>query len=99
MKNQVNADEFTSRKIIQPEKETVLNGAGINLEIYNYQPYPHNKPPRFLYLGRIMKEKGMDELFEASEKLHNDGEKFILDLVGFFEESIKKKLTDLLRKA
>ena len=55
--NQVNADEFTSRKIIQPEKETVLNGAGINLEIYNYQPYPHNKPPRFLYLGRIMKEK------------------------------------------
>ena len=46
-------------------ERTVLNGAGINLEIYNYQPYPHNKPPRFLYLGRIMKEKGMDELFEA----------------------------------
>lgn len=96
--NQVNADEFTSRKIIQPEKETVLNGAGINLEIYNYQPYPHNKPPRFLYLGRIMKEKGMDELFEASEKLHNDGEKFILDLVGFFEDEYKEKVDRLVEK-
>ena len=41
-------------------------------------------PPHFLYLGRIMKEKGMDELFSAAEKLHDDGYKFVLDLVGIF---------------
>lgn len=96
--NQVNADEFTNRKIIQPEKETVLSGAGINLETYEYKPYPNNTPPRFLYLGRIMKEKGMDELFEASEKLYNDGEKFVLDLVGFFEDEYKEKVDRLVEK-
>lgn len=74
--NQVNADEFVDRKIISVEKETILNGAGINLEIYEYKPYPKSDPPHFLYLGRIMKEKGMDELFSAAEKLHDDGYKF-----------------------
>lgn len=38
--NQVNADEFVDRKIISVDKETILNGAGINLEIYEYKPYP-----------------------------------------------------------
>lgn len=96
--NQVNADEFINRKIIPVEKETVLNGAGINLQTYEYKSYPNNYPPRFLYLGRIMKEKGMDELFEASEMLHSDGEKFILDLVGFFEDEYKEKVDRLVEQ-
>ena len=73
-------------------KETILNGAGINLEIYEYKPYPKSDPPHFLYLGRIMKEKGMDELFSAAEKLHDDGYKFVLDLVGFFEDEYKERV-------
>ena len=60
--NEANAAEFRKRKIIRAEKETVLPGAGINLEAYPYMPYPENDAVHFLYLGRIMKEKGMDEL-------------------------------------
>ena len=69
-----------------------MNGAGINLEIYECKPYPKSDPPHFLYLGRIMKEKGMDELFSAAEKLHDDGYKFVLDLVGFFEDEYKERV-------
>lgn len=39
-----------------------------------------------------MKEKGMDELFSAAEKLHDDGYKFVLDLVGFFEDEYKERV-------
>ena len=92
IENQVNADEFVDRKIISVDKEAILNGAGINLEIYEYKPYPKSDPPHFLYLGRIMKEKGMDELFSAAEKLHDDGYKFVLDLVGFFEDEYKERV-------
>lgn len=63
--NEANAAEFRTRKIIPAEKETVLHGAGINLERYPYVPYPENEAVHFLYLGRLMKEKGMDELFAA----------------------------------
>ena len=39
-----------------------------------------------------MKEKGIDELFEAMKKLQSDGENCFLDVVGPFEENYKSKL-------
>ena len=33
-----------------------------------------------------------DELFSAAEKLHDDGYKFVLDLVGFFEDEYKERV-------
>ncbi len=93
--NEVNAEAFRARKIIRAEKQTVLNGAGINLAEFPTCPYPEEKPFRFLYLGRIMKEKGMDELFSAARRLKADGESFVLDLVGFFEDAYKDEVEKL----
>lgn len=84
--NETNAAEFRKHGILKQEKQVVLHGAGINLAEYACQPYPAHELVHFLYLGRIMKEKGMDELFGAVRRLHEDGEKFILDVVGFFDE-------------
>ena len=70
----------------------VLNGAGVNTETYAYQPYPHNDIIKFLFVGRVMKEKGIDELFEAMKRLVSEGKKCFLDVVGPFEEDYKEKL-------
>ena len=93
--NMGNAEEFCQRTGFSPDRCTVLSGAGINLENYPYQAYPENTPLHFLYLGRLMKEKGMDELFAAVERLHAEGEHFVLDLVGFFEDAYKEKVEQL----
>lgn len=93
--NEVNAREFQKRHIIPAVKQKVLHGAGINLEYYAYQPYPHNDSVHFLFLGRIMKEKGMDELFAAVKKLRREGEEFTLDLVGFFEDGYEGQVEQL----
>ncbi len=90
--NEGNAKEFRSRRIISKKKQVVLHGAGINLKRYQYQDYPENEKVHFLYLGRIMKEKGMDELFGAVERLNQDGEDFFLDFVGFFEDEYKSQV-------
>ena len=95
--NEANAAEFRKRKIISAEKETILPGAGINLDAYPYMPYPENDAIHFLYLGRIMKEKGMDELFIAMRQLHEQyGSKVILDLVGFYDDDYYKEQVDRL---
>ena len=93
--NQANAEEFRKRKIVDAKKQIILNGAGINLEEYPYQEYPENEKLHFLYLGRIMREKGMDELFAAVRKLCEDGEEFVLNLVGFFEDEYKEQVENL----
>lgn len=93
--NEGNAEEFRRRKIVPAEKQNVLPGAGVNLEYYAYQPYPKNDVVHFLYLGRIMKEKGMDELFSAVKRLKAEGYEFVLDLVGFFEDEYKAQVEEL----
>ena len=92
--NDGNAKEFRKRHITKKEKQIVLHGAGINLDYYPYAPYPENDKLHFLYLGRIMREKGMDELFGAVKRLHAEGESFVLDLVGFFEDEYKAHIED-----
>ena len=95
--NEGNAQEFIDRKILPREKITVLPGAGINLERYPLTAYPENDRVRFLYLGRIMKEKGIDELFAAMRRLHDElGDKVILDLVGFFDDDYEGQVNALV---
>jgi galacturonosyltransferase len=95
--NEGNAQEFIDRNIIPKERITVLPGAGINLEAYQKQPYPDNDAVRFLYLGRIMQEKGIDELFAAMRRLHGElGDRVVLDLVGFFDDDYYKEQVDQL---
>lgn len=96
--NQGNAKVFTDRKIVSESKITVLPGAGVNLDYYAYAPYPEHEETRFLYLGRIMKEKGIDELFYAIRKLHDEyGDQVKLDLVGFFEDEYKEQVEQLVK--
>jgi galacturonosyltransferase len=96
--NEANAGEFVKRHIIPASQGTVLNGAGVNLEIYHSQPYPSEDDGiHFLFLGRIMKEKGVDEFFEAARKIREKyGDKVVFDLVGFFEDEYKDTVEKLV---
>ena len=94
--NEANAKEFRDRGILSSDRQTVLRGAGIRLDRYPISPYPENDPPHFLYLGRIMREKGMDELISACKKLHEEDFAFHLDLVGFYEDEYRSQVEELV---
>lgn len=96
--NEANAEEFQKRHIIPAKKQKLLHGAGINLERYPYYPYPENEKVHFLYLGRIMKEKGIDELFTAVRRLYSVRKDFVLDIVGFYEDDYKEQIESLVRE-
>ena len=96
--NAANAEEFQKRHIIPVSKQKLLHGAGINLERYPFQPYPENEKVHFLYLGRIMKEKGIDELFTAARSLYSVRKDFVLDIVGFYEDDYKEQVESLVRE-
>ena len=96
--NEANAEEFRKRKILNRDRQTVLHGAGINLDRYPLHPYPTNTVTHFLYLGRIMKEKGIDELLYAAEALEKAGKPFHLDFVGFYEDAYEAQITELVKR-
>lgn len=97
--NTGNRDTLAATGVVPNGRDVVLNGAGVNLEDYPYQPYPQDGPVRFLFVGRVMHEKGVDELFAAAKQMkqqYGDGVEF--HIVGSFEEAYKP-IMDELEKA
>lgn len=94
--NAGNRDTLVATGVVPNGRDIVLNGAGVNLEDYPYQPYPQDGPVRFLFVGRVMHEKGVDELFTAAKRMkqeYGDGVEF--HIVGSFEEAYKPVMDEL----
>ena len=91
--NSENRQIFIDEKIVKEEKTCLLNGAGVNLEHFGVAEYPEeNGTTRFLFIGRVMKEKGIDELFKAMQLLREDGINCVLDVVGGYEEDYSEQI-------
>ena len=87
---------FLNKRIIAEEKTHILNGAGVNLDEYKFTSYPNtNNGVRFLFIGRIMKEKGIDELFAAAKKIKGEYNNIEIDIVGPEEDRYLEILKDL----
>ena len=87
--NEENRQFFVREHIVKEKQTYRLNGAGVNLEHYHVTPYPKGETIKFLFMGRIMKEKGIDELFTAMRRLVQNGVKCELDVLGGYEENYK----------
>lgn len=94
--NAGNRDTLAAAGVVPRGRDVVLHGAGVNLKDYPYQPYPQEGAVRFLFVGRVMHEKGVDELFAAARRLkraYGDGVEF--HIVGSFEEGYKPLVEEL----
>ncbi len=97
--NAGNRDTLAATGVVPKGRDVVLSGAGVNLEDYPYQPYPQEGPVRFLFVGRVMHEKGVDELFAAAKRMKQEyGNGVEFHIVGSFEEEYKP-LVDKLEQA
>lgn len=97
--NTGNRDTLAATGVVPRGRDAVLNGAGVNLDDYPYQPYPQEGAVRFLFVGRVMHEKGVDELFAAAERMKQKyGDDVEFHIVGSFEEAYKP-IMDKLEKA
>lgn len=94
--NEENKQVFIAHHLIREGPAYKLNGAGVNLDDYPFTEYPdENEPIRFLFIGRVMREKGVDELFEAARRIKKEYPEVQFDIVGPMEdeyEAVIKKL-------
>ena len=93
--NKENQQIFITEKIIREQNACLLNGAGVNLEYFTPAEYPkQEKPVRFLFVGRVMREKGIDEVFGAMERLYEEGVSVVLDVLGNYEEHYEEEIKE-----
>lgn len=94
--NEGNKQIFLAHRLIREEQAHRLNGAGVNLEEYPYTEYPDEcEPIRFLFIGRVMKEKGVDELFDAARRIKQEYPEVLFDIVGPMEDEYGSVIEEL----
>jgi galacturonosyltransferase len=75
---------------IKGKKSMLVSGSGVNIKRHYFEEYPDkNSPVKFLYVGRIMKEKGIDELLYAALKLKKNYKNVEFEIVGKYEDDYK----------
>lgn len=84
--NQNNQKLFIDKCVVKG-KTRLIPGSGVNLEVHKFEKYPEESGNmRFLFVGRIMKDKGIEELLSAFKTLHSEDNRIVLDVVGFCDE-------------
>lgn len=92
-------ESFFAKHKIAVGKHALLPGSGVNLYKYCLQPYPSiNDPIRFVFVGRIMKEKGIDYFLSAAERIKKDIQNIEFHVCGFIENEYKGNLQNFVDK-
>lgn len=97
--NEENAQYFQRLSIVDGKRICVLHGAGVNLNEFPLTEYPMvQQEIRFLFIGRVMREKGIDELLDAMERLQRRYQDIMLDVIGWCEEDYERRLGELQQR-
>lgn len=88
-----NRDTLVNENIVRAEQTVVMTGAGVNLDEFAFCEYPEDDGSvHFLNVGRIMREKGVDELFYAIKKIKKEYPSTTFDFIGWYEDNYKEKV-------
>jgi len=68
--NHDDLEEFSKGGIISDGRAVLISGIGVDLKSFYFAP-PIQKPVTFLFIGRMLKEKGVYEFIEAARYLKN----------------------------
>ncbi len=89
--NTENRKFFETRKIALG-KHKLIPGSGVNLQQFLPSPYQQDKTTRFVFVGRVMKEKGIDHYLDAAEYICSKHRNVQFHVCGFCEEEYAGKL-------
>lgn len=96
--NKSNQDYFVANKIVKGRTK-LIPGSGVNLSEHLYEEYPpDNGIIRFLYIGRLMKNKGMDELLECAGRIKKKYTNVQFSILGDYDEPIYKEKLERLQQ-
>lgn len=86
---------FLDKNIIAGNFE-IVNGSGVNFDKFSFIEYPIIKEKiNFIFIGRIMEVKGIDELLKVFKRLKKENKNVELTVLGRIEE---EKYRDLMEK-
>lgn len=96
--NEHDKQVFIKRKIGKPEKMRVIPGEGVDTDYFYASKKRSDLPLSFLYAGRMLKDKGVNEFAQAAAIIKQRYPETIFRMVGFVDQYNPNsvKVADLL---
>lgn len=92
--NRRNMSYFEENKIAI-DLHDLLPGSGVNIDDFKVLDYPNGDEINFVFISRIMKDKGIDHYLEAAKYIKNKHDNVNFHICGFSEENYEDTLTEL----
>lgn len=92
--NSENKEFFIKNKVVADNVKSIP-GSGVNLNHFAFMPYPSSGTTEFVFISRIMKEKGIDQYLEAASYIKDKYPATVFHVCGFCEEAYESKLQEL----
>lgn len=87
---------FSTKKIVH-DNYKLLPGSGVNLDYFSFQEYPKESKIIFLFVGRIMKEKGIDLYLKLAEEITQSYKNVEFHIIGQTQKKYKS-IIEILQK-
>lgn len=94
--NNENMKLAKNMKLISGKIE-LLPGSGVDLNRFPIEKYPKDDKIIFNYIGRILKDKGIDDYLDVAQKIREKHKNTEFNVIGFVEPTEKEYIEKLRR--
>lgn len=95
--NSENRDFMLNNNIVKTSYD-LLPGSGVNLNDYTYFEYPDSDTIDFVFVARIMKEKGIDQYIDAAKYITKKYKNVKFHVCGAYENDYKSIIEKLIEE-
>lgn len=81
--NKDDAKEFLKLGLVKKHKVKIVNGSGVNMDIFVPMPLPREQI--FLLIGRVLRDKGIIEYIQAARRVKRRYPRVRFQLIGQFD--------------
>lgn len=92
--NTENQDFMVNRGVVKGEYD-LLPGSGVNINHYQCLSYPNENTVDFVFVARVMKEKGIDQYMDAAKEIRKHHPETRFHVCGFCEQDYQAELAEL----
>ena len=85
---------FLSHRLALAERSALLPGSGVNLEAFPFVPMQEDGESRFIYVGRVVGLKGVDQYVQAARRIRAEYPNTRFYVAGFAEGERYQALMD-----
>lgn len=96
--NSTNMNFLIKKRIVKVKQSELVPGSGVNIDDYKVYEYPSSKTVDFVYIGRMMEEKGFGHYLDAAKYIKAKYQNTRFHVAGLYEDDYRNVVEELIKQ-